>query len=79
MISCENLGKEYLLKDEEPVQALKSITLKGMDIYGSIKKGEFVIIRGQSGGGKTTFLNMVGTIDSATSGELCNKFNNIDI
>jgi len=28
------------------------------------------MIRGPSGGGKTTLLNLVGTIDSSTSGEL---------
>lgn len=33
-------------------------------------RGEFVMIRGPSGGGKTTMLNLIGTIDSSTSGEL---------
>lgn len=33
-------------------------------------KGEFVMIRGPSGGGKTTMLNLIGSIDSSTSGEL---------
>jgi putative ABC transport system ATP-binding protein len=28
------------------------------------------MIRGPSGGGKTTMLNLIGTIDSSTSGEL---------
>tara|TARA_B110000285_G_C14954962_1_gene528704 strand:+ start:377 stop:487 length:111 start_codon:yes stop_codon:yes gene_type:complete len=31
-------------------------------------RGEFVMVRGPSGGGKTTMLNLVGTIDSSTSG-----------
>ena len=70
LIECIQLGKEYNLKKEEPVVALKDITLSGDDEYGAIKRGEFVIIRGPSGGGKTTFLNMVGTIDSATKGSL---------
>ena len=35
-----------------------------------IRKGEFIIIRGPSGGGKTTLLNILGTIDSSTSGTL---------
>ena len=47
----------------------------GKDRYGSIKRGEFVIIRGPSGGGKTTFLNILGTIDSSTHGYLRNKMN----
>jgi putative ABC transport system ATP-binding protein len=33
-------------------------------------RGEFVMIRGPSGGGKTTLLNLVGTIDSPSDGEL---------
>ena len=33
-------------------------------------RGEFVMIRGPSGGGKTTMLNLIGTIDSSSSGEL---------
>jgi putative ABC transport system ATP-binding protein len=33
-------------------------------------RGEFVMIRGPSGGGKTTLLNLIGTIDSPSDGEL---------
>ena len=33
-------------------------------------RGEFVILRGPSGGGKTTLLNILGTIDAASSGEV---------
>lgn len=54
--------------------ALKNITLKGDEPDGAIKKGEFVIIRGPSGGGKTTFLNLLGTIDKPTGGSLCRFF-----
>lgn len=36
----------------------------------SIEKGEFVIIVGPSGAGKTTVLNMLGGMDSCTSGEI---------
>jgi putative ABC transport system ATP-binding protein len=31
------------------------------------------MIRGPSGGGKTTFLNMIGTIDMPSSGKISNK------
>ena len=51
--------------------ALTNITLKGPTEEGAVKRGEFVIIRGPSGGGKTTFLNLLGTIDKPTSGNLC--------
>lgn len=36
----------------------------------SVKQGEFVVIFGLSGGGKTTLLNIIGTIDKPTKGEL---------
>lgn len=51
--------------------ALKNITLKGMGWEGAVKRGEFVVIRGPSGGGKTTFLNLLGTIDKPSGGNLC--------
>lgn len=59
--------------------ALKSVSLIGADKYGGIKQGEFVIIRGPSGGGKTTFLNLLGTIDSSTHGHLRNIANYLGI
>jgi putative ABC transport system ATP-binding protein len=36
----------------------------------NIKRGEFIVIFGTSGGGKTTMLNILGTIDKPTKGEL---------
>jgi putative ABC transport system ATP-binding protein len=36
----------------------------------SIKRGEFVVIFGLSGGGKTTLLNIMGTIDKPTKGDM---------
>ena len=35
-----------------------------------ILRGEFVLLRGPSGGGKTTLLNIIGCIDVASSGTL---------
>jgi putative ABC transport system ATP-binding protein len=61
------------------VIALNSVTLEGSDEFGGIKLGEFVIIRGPSGGGKTTFLNLVGTIDSSTHGALSIYYSYIGI
>ncbi|EGR28417.1 hypothetical protein IMG5_176030 [Ichthyophthirius multifiliis] len=42
-------------------------------------RGEFLMIRGPSGGGKTTFLNMLGTVDVASSGTIKLLGNIIDI
>lgn len=38
--------------------------LRGVSV--NIKQGEFVIILGNSGGGKTSLLNILGTIDKQT-------------
>ena len=43
--------------------------IEGTIIY-LIFRGEFVMIRGPSGGGKTTLLNLLGTIDMSSSGTI---------
>ena len=48
--------------------ALRSIQLHDESEFFSIKRGEFVMLRGPSGGGKTTLLNMLGTIDKPSTG-----------
>ena len=62
IISCENAHKTYLL-GIEGIPALRGISL---DVY----KGEFLAIFGTSGGGKTSLLNILGTIDIPTKGNL---------
>ena len=62
MISVKNLKKAYLLGGEE-VHALDDVSL-------SIKEHEFVAIIGQSGSGKSTFMNMLGCLDRPDSGEI---------
>jgi len=61
-VRLENVHKTYLL-GVEGVPALRGVSL-------SIRRGEFVVIFGLSGGGKTTLLNVIGTIDKPTKGEL---------
>jgi ABC-type glutathione transport system ATPase component len=72
IIKFTNLSKVYKLpgKGENTVIALKNATLDNDQEFYPIKRGEFVMIRGPSGGGKTTLLNLIGTIDQPSSGEL---------
>jgi putative ABC transport system ATP-binding protein len=62
IIELENIQKTYLL-GIEGVPALRGVSFK-------VKRGEFVIIYGTSGGGKTTMLNVIGTIDKPSKGHL---------
>lgn len=62
MISVKNLKKTYILGGEE-VHALDDVSL-------DIKEHEFVAIIGQSGSGKSTFMNMLGCLDRPDSGEI---------
>lgn len=60
LIEVKNLMKIYNPGENE-VRALNDVSL-------AIKKGEFVAIIGQSGSGKSTFMNMLGCLDVPTSG-----------
>jgi putative ABC transport system ATP-binding protein len=62
VVRIEHVYKDYLLGDQK-VQALKDITL-------SFDPGVFLAIAGPSGSGKTTLLNLIGCIDSPTSGKI---------
>ena len=59
------------LKDITKVYHMGEVEIRAADnINFSIKKGEFVVIVGPSGGGKTTGLNILGGMDTATGGTL---------
>ena len=62
IVQVKNLRKTYPL-GKVLVEAVKGINF-------SIDSGEFVSISGPSGSGKSTTLNMIGLIDTPTSGEL---------
>lgn len=62
LVECEQVTKVYADSDV-PVQALKGVSLQ-------IKKGEFVSLCGPSGSGKTTLLNLIGGLDTPSSGQV---------
>ena len=72
-IEFKNVSKEY--RGEVNVQAVKDCSFE-------VEEGEFVVILGQSGAGKTTILNMLGGMDNPTDGKIIvagkrvDKFNN---
>ena len=62
ILRVENLTKIYG-KDKNQVIAVNNVSF-------SVEKGEFVAIVGESGSGKTTLLNMIGALDTPTSGKV---------
>jgi putative ABC transport system ATP-binding protein len=62
VIKIVNVHKTYLL-GIEGVPALRGVNV-------TINEGEFITILGTSGGGKTTLLNIIGTIDKPSKGDI---------
>ncbi|MDK2934862.1 MAG: putative transport system ATP-binding protein, partial [Clostridiales bacterium] len=69
LFRLENVTKEYKM-GEVTVKALKSASF---DIF----QGELVVVLGPSGSGKSTLLNIIGGMDTPTSGKV--YFHDIDI
>lgn len=63
LIKIENLKKTFNEKGKPETKALRGVDL-------NINDGEFIVISGPSGSGKTTLLNLIGGLDSITSGEI---------
>ncbi|HAO19256.1 MAG TPA: macrolide ABC transporter ATP-binding protein [Desulfobacteraceae bacterium] len=61
LIETKNVSKIYQLGDID-VTALNNVSLL-------IEKGEFVAIMGQSGSGKSTFMNILGCLDTPSNGQ----------
>jgi len=62
IVEVRAVGKEYAL-GKQIVTALRNISL-------TIRKGEFMALAGPSGSGKSTLLNLIGCIDTPTSGSI---------
>lgn len=62
MIECENLVKIYKTKD------IEVLALQGLEVR--VDEGELMAIIGNSGSGKSTFLNMIGGLDRPSAGRL---------
>lgn len=69
MIKLKNIVKSYNIEDKE------FHALDGIDL--DISEGEMVAIMGPSGSGKSTMLNIIGGMDTATSGQY--MFNDIEV
>ncbi|SDM40056.1 putative ABC transport system ATP-binding protein [Catalinimonas alkaloidigena] len=61
VIETREISKKYVM-GSEVVHALKSITIQ-------INRGEYVAFMGPSGSGKSTLMNIVGALDTPTSGQ----------
>ena len=62
LLEVKNISKTYG-SGETAVKALKDVSF-------SVPKGEYIAIVGESGSGKSTLLNMIGALDTPTSGKV---------
>src|ERR1700741_3441904 len=69
VIDIENITKDYVM-GEETVHALRSVTLQ-------IRRNEYLAVMGPSGSGKSTLMNMLGCLDTPSSGRY--EFNGKDV
>jgi putative ABC transport system ATP-binding protein len=63
VIEVRHLTKDYVEKGQVTTHALRGVDL-------DVEPGEFMAIAGPSGSGKTTLLNLIGALDTASSGTI---------
>jgi len=69
LIRCDNVSKIYQM-GEQQVHALRNVSLE-------LIKGEMTAIMGPSGSGKSTLMNLLGALDTPTSGDIYFKEQNV--
>jgi len=69
LIDITEIAKTYVMGEEE-VHALREVSLR-------VDKGEYVAIMGPSGSGKSTLMNLIGCLDTPTSGSY--RLNGVEV
>ena len=69
IVTMTDICKDYT-RGKEPVRVLKNVNL-------TVERGEYLAIMGPSGSGKTTLMNLIGCLDTPTSGEYLLDGNNL--
>eukprot|EP00161_Ancyromonas_sigmoides_P019717 TRINITY_DN5601_c0_g1_i1.p1 TRINITY_DN5601_c0_g1~~TRINITY_DN5601_c0_g1_i1.p1 ORF type:complete len:290 (-),score=119.41 TRINITY_DN5601_c0_g1_i1:131-1000(-) len=70
VLALSGVTKRYNLDGGRTVTALAGVNMGCPGGVDAITRGEFVIILGPSGGGKTTLLNILGTLDKPSTGSV---------
>ncbi|MGM0576263.1 MAG: ABC transporter ATP-binding protein [Myxococcota bacterium] len=75
LLTCRDLHKTFQMPASRAAEARSLHVLRGVDL--TIGRGEMVSIVGQSGVGKSTLLQIIGTLDRPTGGEV--RYDGVDV